>query len=123
APPGKVLTKKYSVKRRIVDGDNTTLEFPDHVRSWKTKTCRDTNRVDRIEGGRVYYKQRCRATGKTETQRTKQDPVVVPTSEATAIKRGDEVSLIVMTGAPWTGRVIRVERKEGVVQVRGVRMP
>jgi hypothetical protein len=123
-PPGRaqLVQKTWPVRRKVVNGVSTTLEFLDDVRTWKQESCRDTNRVERIEDGRVYYKQNCHLTGKTESLRTKRDPVVVPTSEATAIGPKDEVSLWIMTGAPWTGRVITVERKGEPVQVRDVRL-
>lgn len=88
-------------------------------------TCRDTGRVDRIEGGRVYYKQRCRLTGKTERIRTKREPVVVPTSEAQAVKAREWVSYVALTGETWSGRITRVKQAEDAkeaVQLRGIRV-
>ncbi len=125
-PPrsGKLVKYTYRVKKKVVSDDITTLHFYDEVRTWKQETCRDTGRIDRVDGGRVYYKQRCRPTGKTESMRTKREPVAVPTSEARAIKAKEWVSYVALTGETWSGRVTRVKRAEDAtepVQLRGIR--
>ncbi len=126
-PPrsGKLVEYTYRVKKKTVSGDTTTLHFYDEVRTWKQETCQDTDRVDRIDGGRVYYKQRCKLTGKTESMRTKREPVVVPTSEAKAVKAKEWVSYVGLTGETWTGRITRVKQAEDAkeaVQLRGIRL-
>ncbi|MGH1347099.1 MAG: hypothetical protein ACRBN8_36395 [Nannocystales bacterium] len=125
-PPrrGKLVQYTYRVKKKVASGDTTTLYFFDEVRTWKPETCHDTNRIDRVDGGRVYYKQSCKPTGKTETMRTKREPVVVPTSEAGAIKAKEWVSYVGLTGETWSGRVTRVKRAEDStepIQLRGIR--
>lgn len=122
---GKVVQYTHRVKKKVVEGERTTLHFFDDVRTWKQEVCHDTNRVDRIDGGRVYYKRRCKQTGKTESMRTEHEPITLPTREAEAVKAKEWVSYVGLTGEHWTGRIRSVKQEqdsEEAVQLRDVRL-
>jgi hypothetical protein len=127
APGG--LYQVESVRRR---GDRATLTF----RKWVTggyiaTNCRETRRVDRIENGRVIYREVCSGQQWMSIDHTAK-PANVPWSEVTAVRRHEVVRLVldderrghvveIVAGDAKTPRELR-DYRAPVVQIRDLRL-
>lgn len=82
------------VERVEVSGEAATIHLQTRVSKRTDSICKETNKVDRIENGKVYYKKKCRA-GKTHVTRTTFDPVSVPAADVRGLEREQMVKVAV----------------------------
>ncbi|MEX1361857.1 MAG: hypothetical protein AB1Z98_01955 [Nannocystaceae bacterium] len=85
---------KAEVDRVEVAGGQATIHLLTKVTKKTANICKETNKVDRIDNGKVIYKKKCRA-GKTTTTRTPYAPVVVPAADVRGLEHGQLVSVVV----------------------------
>jgi hypothetical protein len=93
---GKTSTGYFVTGSGVVDkvkkqGDTMTITFKKE--SWKQDvlSCKETNRIDRIDNdGKLVYRKICKKTG-TETITSQEKPVTIPSAAGAGIKAGSFV--------------------------------
>jgi hypothetical protein len=104
-------------------GNLVLVRFADEVSSHESATnCYETNRVDRIENdGRIVYREQCTGSA-TYTDRTKVEPILMPSTEVAGLHGGDEVLGFSQGDDKGTrvGRVWQVKRGNRVARLRDV---
>ncbi len=69
------------------------ITFRTEVSKEDTHICRDTRKIQRIEGGRVHYQRKCRSTGSKKVRQTT-PPFILPSHATAGIKPGVFIELI-----------------------------
>lgn len=82
------------IERVETTGDEATIHLQTRVSKRTDFICKDTSKIDRIDNGKVYYKQKCRK-GKTHVTRTPFDPVTVPATDVPGLVEGQMVKVVV----------------------------
>lgn len=75
-------------------GDEATIRLKTQVEKKTHHICKETDKIDRVKNGKVYYKQKCRE-GKTETIRTAFEPVTVPAADVARLETGALVNVVI----------------------------
>jgi hypothetical protein len=109
------------VVARVQRRDRTAvIHFLDIVATWDDHDCVETNQIDRIEGGRIIYRQRCKYK-RTHTDRRKIDPVTVDVRSARGLSAGNRV--LTLVDPDRHGTVVYAfldDRRQDRVTIRGV---
>jgi hypothetical protein len=118
---GHIGGKVASLERR---GANMLVRFADEVSfSTESTDCYETNRIDGIDSsGKLIYREQCNGS-KTNVERRKVDPALVPAREAANLHGGDEiVGFGHGTGEQRLGAIWLVKRGQRVTRLREIAM-
>ncbi len=89
-----------------VSGAEATIRLQTKVTERTDKICKETNKIDRVDNGKVYYKRKCR-NGKTHVTRTPYEPVMVPATDVPHLAKDLRVRVAV-DPASRRGHVLEV---------------
>ncbi len=77
-----------------ISGDQATVSLQTKVEKRTDQICKETNKIDRVKDGKVYYKKKCR-DGKTHVTRTPYAPVTVPAADVANLSKDLRVRVAV----------------------------